>query len=158
MGLSDLLLESSTRNSDTISMYDQQAIDFLKHSGTEMKIKFLDVVQGFPFDNKDNNPHRHYEVTLKRHGRSMKFPFYGSAADYRSGKDPSAYDVLACLQKYEVESSPEEFAKEFGYELNTDSDLKRVRKIWYGCREEYRKLFELFDRSEYWMSELAEIS
>lgn len=141
-----------------LSEYDQQALDFLRRSGTEMKIKFIDVVQGFPNDNKDHYPRRHYEVTLKRHGRSMKFPFYGSAADYRSGKDPSAYDVLACLQKYEVESSPEEFAKEFGYETDTDEDFNRVRKIWHACREQYRKLFELFDRSEYWMSELAEIN
>lgn len=138
-----------------MSEYQQEALDFLRDSGTEMKIKFIEVVNGFPNDPKDTHPRNKYMVTMTRGSKGFSTPFYDSISNYEKDEEPTEYDVLACLEKYEVADSIEDFAAEFGYDIDEPEDRMRVRKIWQGCRTQYEKLVEFF--GDEWMPRLQEI-
>lgn len=68
---------------------------------------------------------------------------------------PNAYDVLACLTKYEV-GSFEDFCSEFGYSEGKLSEYPKVMKIYNAVKNEYRQLTEMFTETE--MVELQEIN
>lgn len=135
--------------------YEKQAVDFLKNSGATMKIEYVGTVDGFPFDDKDTLPHRKYRVTIERDGETYEFPFYGSYRDWQKEEDPSEYDVLACLQKYDV-GDMADFVDEFGYEIKDRKSFLRVEKIWQNCKAEYKALLRVFGYD--WFGELREIS
>lgn len=138
------------------SEYDRQAREFLSRSGTEMEIKFEGIVNGFPFDPSDTMTHRFYHVYMKRGSARFSTPFYGSHADAIKGKDPSEYDILSCLQSGDVADTVEEFAREFGYVIDSSDEFMRVRKIWKQCKTQYEKLTKFF--GDEWMAELQEIN
>ena len=139
-----------------MSEYQREAIDFLRDSGTEMKIKFIEVVDGFPNDPKDTHPRNKYIVTMKRGSKGFSTPFYDSIRNYKKHLIPTEYDVLACLEKYEVADTLEDFASEFGYDISEPEDRMRVRKIWRDCKTQYEKLVEFF--GDEWMERLQEIN
>ena len=126
-----------------MSEYIQQAEEFLKRTGTVIKIRKKGVVEGFPFDN-DKLPHIKYSVTLKRGMKRYTFPFYDSYYNYKVKKEPTAYDILASLQCYPIEGTIDDFAREFGYKINSVSDFNRVQKTWHACKLQYDKLANLF--------------
>ena len=128
-----------------MNQYEISAQNFLRKTGTEMKIKYVRKVKGFPNDPKDHMTRNKYTVIMTRGEKSYDFSFYGSHADYLNGKKPTAYDVLACIEKYEYPLDPWEFSSEFGYEIECENDYNRVRKIAEECREQYEKLCWLFD-------------
>ena len=146
--------------------YNQQALDFLRDSETQMAITKIGTVDGFPFDPKDTYHHDKYIVVLTRNGKSYDFKFYDSAKNYIDNLNrkycgqrevkPSAYDVLACLEKYPVEPDVWDFAAEFGYEINDKESYERVCKIHADCLDQYKHLLDLF--GEDWMEKLAEIN
>lgn len=143
------------RSIRTNTACEQQAVDFLKESGTKMRIVYVDTVQGFPFDDKDKYPHHKYIVTLKRNKRQYSFPFYNSYAAYQAKTRPSKYDVLACLEKYDV-GEMSDFVEEFGYKIVDRKSFLKVEGIWRECREQYQNLRVLFD--DEWMEKLQEIN
>jgi hypothetical protein len=59
------------------------------------------------------------------------------------GEAPTAYDVLACLQKYDV-GTFEDFCGEFGY----DVDSRKAEKIYNAVCEEYKQIAMLFNDEE----------
>ena len=137
-----------------MSEYLEQAERFLRCSGTEIEIIPDGVVDGFPFAD-DNMPHNKYKVTLTRGMKSYTFPFYDSYSNYKNKIKPNAYDVLASVHSYPVEGDMWEFAREFGYSIDSEKSYKRVRKIWLDCKNQYDHLAQLF--GIYFMKELAEI-
>lgn len=68
----------------------------------------------------------------------------------RKPEPPTAYDVLACMQKYDV-GSYEDFCSEFGY----DTDSRTAEKIYRAVVEEYKNLAMLYSDAE--LEEMAEI-
>ena len=66
------------------------------------------------------------------------------------GKAPSEYDVLACLQKYDV-GTFEEFCGEFGY----DTDSKKAEKTYLAVKNEFDMVQKLWSDKE--IEELQEI-
>lgn len=137
--------------------YDEQARKFLEESNTKMTIEPVDVVMGFPFDTHRSikTPHVKYAVTLARDGKSYTFDFYGSTAEYESGEDSTPYDILACVEKYDV-GDMGNFVEEFGYEIKDRESFVRVEKIWQACKDQYKNLLDLF--GEEWMEKLCEIN
>ena len=63
---------------------------------------------------------------------------------------PNAYDVLACLQKYDV-GTFEDFCSEFGY----DDDSRTAERIYFAVQKEYTELTRIFTEKQ--MEELCEI-
>ena len=65
--------------------------------------------------------------------------------------EPTAYDVLACLTKYDPETF-ENFCSEFGY----DTDSKSAEKTYQAVKAEFANLCRLFSNAELdLMSEIA---
>lgn len=64
---------------------------------------------------------------------------------------PTAYGVLACLQKYDV-GEFEDFCSEFGY----SADSRQAEKTYKAVKNEYTQLCTLFTDSE--LEELQEIN
>ena len=62
--------------------------------------------------------------------------------------------MLACLEKYPIPDTLEEFAHEFGYDLLSEDGWKKAKKTWIACQKEYEKVLELFGDV---MPELREI-
>ena len=121
--------------------YNKQARDFLNKTGVTMEIKFL--YNGKHFDD-DKERRDVYRITISKGTRSYTFKFGQSIA--KSGlhlKAPTAYDILSCLQAYEV-GSFKDFCSIFGY--NTDS--RRAEKTYNGVCQEYEKLCTIFTEDE----------
>jgi len=136
--------------------YQRQAEDFLARSGTTMKITRDGDVRGFPFDKSDHHMHEKYLISMRRGCRSYEFPFYDCAANFHTNKRPTAYDVLSCLEKYEVPSDDWDFAHEFGYDIHDKESFNRVSKIRKACEEQYAALYLMF--GDQWMEELRQIN
>ena len=107
--------------------YEVQANDFLKKAGAKMTISRIGEVWGFPFDH-DLMWHYKYQVTLSRNGQQYRFQFYDSHQNWLNNQRPTRYDVLACVEKYEVPDSLRDFAYEYGYDFETERDYKYVKK------------------------------
>ncbi len=139
------------------SSYQQDAVNFLVRSGTVIKIVPYGEVRGFPLDQNDRSLRTEYRVTLRRGEQTYTFPFYDSAERHKkANKRPSAYDILACLEKYPVQSDVWEFAREFGYTINDRKSFDRVSNIRAACEDQYNKLYRLFGKE--WMNELRKIN
>lgn len=107
--------------------YQEQATKFLKNTNTKFKAKYFDYAYYFP---QDKEQREIYKITLKTPKGSYTFKFGQSIAS--QGEEPTPYDVLACLTKYDV-GSFEEFCSEFGYDTDSraaDRTFKAVVKEW----------------------------
>lgn len=138
------------------SEYEKQVINFLIESGTPMEYIRLGTVIGFPFDKTDKNKHTKYRIILSRGEKSYDFPFYDSSYNYKNKIDLTPYDVLACLEKWEPEKDVWEFARSYGYDINSAKDFNNVSKIYQSCVDEYNALLDLY--GEEWMEELRKIN
>lgn len=138
--------------------YYNQAVEFLRKSGTDCEIKEVRVVFGFPWETEKDNRHPHvkYAVVLRREKKTYDFPFYDSTWNFQHNQRPTCYDVLACLQKYPVEADVWDFAREFGYEIRDRKSYNRVLKIHQECIDQYEALLDLFGPDL--MAELEEIN
>ena len=106
--------------------YQKQATDFLEETETTMKTVYVDYAPYFDSDDKARDIWR---ITLRRHGKSYSFKFGQSIADV--GETPTAYDVLACLTKYDP-GTLDYFGAEFGWDKNTVKTYKAVVKEFAG--------------------------
>lgn len=94
------------------------------------------------------------EKKLKR--RYLDFPYNERKKAERKLKMlkaeavPSEYDVLACLEKYDV-GTFEDFCSEFGY----DEDSRTAERIYIAVIKEYKDLTRIFTEEQ--MEELSEI-
>lgn len=149
--------------------YEKQAKDFLDKTRTEFKAELAE--HGLYFED-DAETRDIYRITLKRQGKkeySFRFgqsiansglindKFKTSNAFKRSGrytpieesdferkrKAPSAYDVLACLQKYDI-GTFSDFCSEFGY----DEDSRKAEKIYFAVQKEYDSIRHLYSEEE----------
>ena len=59
------------------------------------------------------------------------------------GTPPTAYDVLTCLQKYEIDTF-EHFCDEFGY----DTDSISAKKTYKACLKEYTNVCKIWSDEE----------
>ena len=67
----------------------------------------------------------------------------GKSDKIHKPKAPTAYSVLACLQKYEV-GEFEDFCSEFGY----DTDSRKAEKVYNAVKDEYTQLCTIFSDEE----------
>lgn len=69
----------------------------------------------------------------------------------KKAASPSAYDILACLTKYDP-GTFENFCSDYGY----DEDSRTAERIYFAVQKEYTQLARLFTPEQ--MEELAEIN
>lgn len=96
-----------------------------------------------------------FKLRLKRNGKQYSFEFGQSIV--AGNCDPSIYDVLACLTKYDV-GSFEDFCGEFGYEQydeNTSRTNKPTERTYKAVCKEFAAVERLFSDC---IEELQEIN
>ena len=115
--------------------YEKQANDFLNETGTTIFFERMTVsrLDGFTCGGYD------YHVTINRNGRMWRFDFSDSKNNKERNIEPTAYDVLACLQKYDV-GTFKDFCDDFGY----DNDSIKALKTYKAVVSEYNHVINMF--------------
>ena len=124
-------------NMNTQTDYNQQALDFLKTTGTTFKAKYFE--HDYYFDG-DKDRRDIYKITLKNSNGSYTFKFGQSITNSGAANrvEPTAYDVLSCLTKYDI-GGYEDFVSEFGYEFGPSS-----KRIYNAVVKEFDNVSRLF--------------
>lgn len=122
--------------------YEKQANDFLEATGTDFKVVGYRGCMCMP--HTDGMKMDKWGVKLRRNGKEWRFDFYMGLG--HGGAEPTAYDVLASIEKYDV-GSFEDFCNEFGYDM-LDDETGRRNANSYGlykavCRE-YKHVIDMF--------------
>ena len=128
-----------------MSEYVKQAKDFLASCNATMKITHIGTEENA--DWKDNMLHNTYRVIIKTPLGKMQVKFYDSAYNTRWGNTPTEYDILACLQKYDV-GTIDDFVSEFGYEVHEGADVKRIQRTYKAVVNEYKKICRCFTEEQ----------
>lgn len=124
-----------------MNKYEKQANDFLNNTGTTFNRNFL--YHG-PYFEGEKDFRDVYEITLSRNNKTYTFKFGQSIAKSQAinaarRTPPTAYDVLACITKYDP-GTFDEFCLEFGY----NNDSLTAMKIYHAVQDEYKNINALF--------------
>jgi hypothetical protein len=122
------------------SSYEKQANDFLTKTKSTLSVKFL---KNDFHSNGDKDTRDIYSCVLKRGKLSHKIKFGQSIVNTEKGLEPTAYDILCCLQKYDA-GSFENFCGDFGYNSDSISDSRKARKTYNAVRKEYEGLAKMY--------------
>ena len=121
--------------------YVKQAKDFLESCNATMKITKIGCEQNNDWN--DKGWHNTYRVTIKTPLGSMWVKFWDSVYNTRFGNEPNEYDILACLQKYDV-GSMDDFMYEFGYEIKCTKDMTNFINTYNAVVKEYQDICRCF--------------
>ena len=124
-----------------MNKYVKQAKDFLESCNATLTITYLGKEANASWD--ETSLRNTYRATIKTPKGSMWVKFWDSIAHVKSGEHPNEYDILACLQKYDV-GTIDDFVSEYGYEVNEWSDVKKIQKIYRSVVNEYKKVKRCF--------------
>ena len=117
--------------------YIKHATDFMTKMGATMETKLLG---NMPYFDDDKEARNVYQITLKRDGNAYSFRFGQSIVDSRpNGQKPTAYDILACVQKNDP-GTFEDFCSDFGY----DEDSRKAEKIYFAVQKEWTGIERIF--------------
>ena len=128
-----------------MSEYVKQAKDFLASCNATMKITYIDTERNENW--KDNQWHDAYRVTITTPLGRMQVKFWNSVYGTQNGIAPTEYDILACLQKYDV-GTIDDFVSDFGYEVNEWADVKRIQRTYKAVVNEYKKVCRCFTEEQ----------
>lgn len=117
--------------------YQKQAAEFAKKVGLKMTILDEDYKCHFEDDKKNSVYRWVFKCRLQRNGKSFTVNFGQSLQ--KGGESPSLYDVLSCLQKYDV-GTFQDFCGEFGY----DDDSRTAERIYKAVCKEFAGVERLF--------------
>lgn len=138
-----------------MSEYVKQAKYFLASCNATMKMMYLGKEAN---DNWGDTKERDtYMVNIVTPKGNMQVKFYDSIKNTRDNidreytnrprKHPTEYDILACLQKYDV-GDIEDFIDEFGYEIKKKGDLKRIMNTYDAVVKEYNDIRRCFTEKQ----------
>jgi hypothetical protein len=129
--------------------YHAQAEEFCKATGTSVTTYYTGKRKYFPDDKEARDV---YSVTISRkdkepytftYGDSIQNTQYHDYGPLGKWRKPHAYDVLACITKYPVEDSVDEFALEYGYTKPSEA-----LRIHGAVREEWQNVSRLYNEAE----------
>ena len=121
--------------------YVKQAKDFLESCNATMKIIRIGREKNKDWNDKDWR--NTYRATIKTPLGSMHIKFWDSIYNTQNGREPNEYDILACLQKYDV-GTIDDFVSEYGYEVHEWADVRRIERIYKSVCIEYRDICRCF--------------
>lgn len=134
-----------------MSKYVKQAKDFLESCNATMEIMYLGTEVNKDWDEKRERDT--YMVNIRTPKGNMQVKFWDSINNTIKNSDsrrinklrikPTEYDILSCLQKYDVGDN-EDFMCEFGYEIKKRGDLKRLQDTYNAVVKEYQDICRCF--------------
>lgn len=122
----------------TQTNYQEQATDFLKATNTTFAASFKTHDYYFSGDKETRDI---YNVTLKNGSHRYRFTFGQSISN--QGTAPTAYDVLACIEKYPVYDFAD-FCANYGY----DEDSRSAFKTYKAVKREWENVNKLFTEDQ----------
>lgn len=132
-------------------MKTEYEINALRFAGKyNVKLRVLDY-EYRPYFNDDKESRYVFKCKLIRNRKSYTFTFGQSL--YNGSKEPTMYDILSCLQKYDC-GTFENFCDEFGY----DTDSRKAERTYKAVCKEYKAVVRLFGDSGECYDELCEIN
>jgi len=137
------------------SEYEKQAESFLR------KNKIFITAKKYGYNQRNDGIEMgsmrgiDYKISISGNGCTWHFWFTDSAHSMQNDLIPSAYDILACLQKYDVEDDVFDFAAEYGYEITSRETFEKVEKIHEAVQDEFENVQLIFENC---MDELQEIN
>ncbi len=150
--------------------YQQQALSFLSRNGLKLRIT-LSNSKVAPWDD-GKGERNHYRVSIWREDRKadalyrepidnfpqpmrsarLVFDYFGSINDAATGRQPSEYDVLACLSSdLHCDESLSDFCANMGY----SEDSIKAKQTFTRCKRFSERLQGFFTQKE--QEELSEI-
>ena len=141
-------MDQVTKNFLMTNEYEKQGIEFLEKHNIKMEVKFLKHDFYFVDDKEKRDI---FKITFKRKNKQFSLTF-GQAIN--SHNEPTPYDVLTCLEKYEI-GSFEDFCLCYGYDDYKLSEYPKVKKIYNACVKQYKQVKNFFTDKE--IEELKEI-
>lgn len=130
--------------------YEHNANVVLARMNVSFSFKLMEPKCPIWRDSKEHSQGNHYLVTFSRNKKRINFHYHGSTNDKRLGKNPTTYDVIACLTKYDPINF-RIFCSTFGY----DDDSIKANEIYKGVVAEWKKVSKFFSQDE--LDELREI-
>lgn len=126
----------------TNSKYDKQAFDWLEATDSILSIAFDHTGKYFPDDKEDRDI---YKVRLCHCFMVYEFTFGQSIFSSTKGQrqQPSAYSILACLEKYNP-GVFEDFCDERGY----DTDSRKAEKIYRVVVDQWLQLSRMYSSDQ----------
>lgn len=120
--------------------YEQSAIDFLKSTGTSLTLEYKKHDYYFPGDKERRDI---WQFKFTNENGSYSGTFGQSIANV--GKQPTAYDIVACMTKSEP-GSFDNFCGDFGYEEYDDTSKvnKDSLRIYKAVCREFEGMSRLF--------------
>lgn len=128
-----------------MSEYIKQAKDFLESCNAKMTITHWG--KEINADWNEGYIRNTYRVTITTPKGTMRVKFWDSANNTQKGIEPTEYDIISCLQKYEV-GSFEDFISEFGYETEEPEDMRRAKRIYNAVVREYQSVCRCFTEEQ----------
>ena len=142
--------------------YVKQAKDFLKSCNATMDIMYLGTEVNKNWDEKRERDT--YMVNIRTPKGNMQVKFWDSISNTIKNSDlrrinkplikPTAYDILSCLQKYDV-GDFEDFMYEFRYEITKRGDLAKIQNVYNAVVKEYNDVCRCFTEEQ--IEEMKEI-
>ena len=114
--------------------YEKQANDFAKKYGVKILVLCKEYKKHFADDKQKRWV---FKLRLTRNKKQYTFEFGQSIAE--GEMLPTMYDVLSCLQKYEI-GTFQDFCSDFGY----NDDSIRAYKTYKAVLREYNAVNRLF--------------
>lgn len=120
------------------SQYDKAVNLVAKKFNITLKV----ISSHYGFMQWDNKTKREvFKLQLRRGRKSYTFEFGQSIS--KGSEEPNLYDVLTCLQKYDV-GTFEDFCGDFGYDL----DSRTAEKTYKAVVKEFEAMERLFSSEE----------
>lgn len=130
-----------------VNEYTKQALDFLNATSTSLTIEFKKY-GSMPWDVLQQRDI--YRCKIKNKLGSYSFDFGQSINASQRNEQPTEYDILSCLTKYDPETF-EDFCSEFGY----DEDSRSAKRTYNAVKKEWQAIEKLFSPEQ--IEQLQEI-
>lgn len=119
--------------------YRKETSDFLKRVNAKVKITSI----GYERPLWSSSYYCTYRITISRNGKRYTYKYYDN-----NRRTPDEYDVLSCLEKYDV-GSYKDFCDNFGYDNGKDTmkiykavvkEVKGVERVFGDVLEEFAEI------------------
>lgn len=86
-------------------------------------------------------------ITMTYKGNKISFNYHDNHFN-ESDKEHWLYALMLDSQSYEDSYDVEDFARNFGYDLFTNQDLRKVTSIYNACKKQHERFMKLFNVEE----------